>query len=77
MEGASRMKFYAYVPRKGNFYAGHPKTGDAPLGTEHQLLFELKTIAGAHKRARGVFKTRPYKLFIYSDFYDEKTFRRV
>jgi len=71
------MKFYAYIPRKGNFYAGHPKTGDSPMGTENQLMFELKTVAGAHRRARGVFKSKPYKLFRYSNFYDEKTFHQV
>ena len=71
------MKFYAYIPRKGNFYAGHPKTGDAPVGSGNQLLFELKTVAGAHRRARSVFKSKPYKLFRYTNFYDEKTFHQV
>jgi len=71
------MKFYAYISREGYFYAGHPKTGDAPVGTENQLLFELKTVAGAHKRADRVFKSRPYKLFRYSNFYDENTFHQV
>lgn len=71
------MKFYAYIPRVGNFYKGHPKTGDSPLGSSNQLLFELKTIAGAHRRAKSVFKNRPYKLFTYTNFYKEETFRRV
>lgn len=71
------MKFYAYIPRKGHFYAGDPKTGDAPPGTDNQLLFELKTVAGAHRRAKSVFKSKPYKLFRYTNFYNEDTFRRV
>ncbi len=70
------MKFYAYIPRKGHFYSGHPKTGDAPLGTEHQLLFELKTTEGALRRARRILG-RNCKVFRYTNFYDESTFHQV
>ena len=71
------MKFYAYIPKSGKPYSGHPKTGDAPIGTGNQLLFELKTITGAHKRARSAFRGKPYKMFTYTNFYNEDTFRRV
>jgi hypothetical protein len=71
------MKFYAYIPMKGHFYSGHPKTGDSGVGVDGKLLFELKTVAGAHRRAQRAFKNRPYKLFRYTNFYNEDTFRQV
>ena len=61
------MKFYAYRPTKD---------GKEPLGTSGKLLFELETIGGAHKRARRYLGTT-YMLFRYTNFYDDKTFRRV
>jgi len=61
------MKFYAYKPTKD---------GGEPLGTSGRTLFELKTVAGAHRRARSVLGPR-YRLFRYTNFYDNKTFRRV
>jgi len=61
------MKFYAYKPTKD---------GREPLGSDRRILFELKTIAGAHRRARSVLGS-DYRLFRYTNFYDDKTFRRV
>lgn len=61
------MKFYAYAPTKD---------GKEPLGTANRTLFELKTVAGAHRRVRKYLGPR-YMLFRYTNFYDDKTFRRV
>ena len=61
------MKFYAYVPTK---------EGREPVGGDRKLIFELKTVAGAHKRARSVLGAR-YRLFTYTNFYRESTFRKV
>ena len=61
------MKFYAYIPTKD---------GKEPMGTADKLLFELKTTRGAIKRTRKHLGPR-YMLFRYTNFYDDKTFRRV
>lgn len=58
------MKFYAYIPDKND---------NEPLGTEGKLLFELKTINGAIKRCEKYLKV--YRLYTYTNFYDDKTFR--
>lgn len=63
------MKFYAY---KGDYEIGHE-----PCGTEGKLMFELKTTRGAIKRVRGIFKSSPFKLYTYTNFYDDNTFRVV
>ena len=69
------MKFYAYKPRTDGIDHGGP-TGNAPMGTEGQLLFELKTKAGAIRRARRLLGSS-FVLFTYWNFYDDATFRRV
>lgn len=61
------MKFYAYKPTS---------SGGEPMGTEHKLLFELKTIAGAHRRARR-YLGKSYRLYTYTNFYADRTFKRV
>jgi len=61
------MKFYAYKPTKD---------GKEPVGGDRKLLFELKTVRGAHNRARGALGSN-YRLFRYTNFYDDKTFREV
>jgi hypothetical protein len=61
------MKFYAYIPTK---------EGKEPLGTSGRLLFELKTVAGAHRHANKYLGAK-HLLFVYHNFYDDKTFRRV
>jgi hypothetical protein len=63
------MKFYAYV--------GTKPLGQESVGTSGKTLFELKTIADAHRRAKSVFKSRSYRLYRYTNFYDDKTFREV
>ena len=59
------MKFYTYLP---------DKNGKEPMGTENRLLFELKTIKGAAERCRRIFKTNNFKLFSYTNFYDNESF---
>lgn len=63
------MKFYAYAP----------KDGKEPMGTDRKLLFELKSIKGAHRRAQRVLGERygEYVLFTYTNFYNDKTFKKV
>ncbi len=61
------MKFYAYIPRAD---------GTEPVGGDKKLLFELKTTQGAHRRARRYLGPR-YRLYRYTNFYDNKTFRQI
>lgn len=59
------MKFYAYIPRAD---------GSEPTGGSGRILFELKTVEGALKRARKILGDR-FKLYGYTNFYDERTFK--
>jgi hypothetical protein len=60
------MKFYAYKPELD---------GREPLGTANRILFELKTIAGAKRKAAKLLGPSA-KLFTYWNFYDQKTFKQ-
>ena len=61
-------KYYAF---KGNY-----DLGNEPCGTSGKMLFELKTDRGAHARVATVYGTE-YRLFTYTNFYDNKTFKEV
>jgi hypothetical protein len=61
------MKFYAYKPRKD---------GTEPLGTDGRILFELKTVRGAIRRAKRILG-ESCRVFQYTNFYNDETFRRV
>jgi hypothetical protein len=61
------MKFYGYI---GNY-----DLGCEPLGTEGRHLKELKTLAGAIKHFKQWFNNKPFKLYTYHNFYDDKTFK--
>ena len=63
------MKFYAYL--------GNHLLGEEPLGSENKLMFELKTVKGAKNRCVRAFGKRPYVLFSYTNFYDNKTFKEI
>ena len=62
------MKFYAY--------AGNYNLDEVPCGTSGKILFELQTFAGAHRRARSMLG-KTYRLYTYTNFYDDETFREV
>ena len=56
------MNFYVY--------AG----SEEPLGTEGRYIWrDLKTRGGAIRRARRIFKGRPFTLIYFTDLYDEST----
>jgi len=61
------MKFYAYKP---------DKNGYEPTGSSDRILFELKTKAGAIRRARRVLGLTA-KVFAYHNFYDNLTFVEI
>lgn len=61
-----------------NFYAYEPdKNGNEPMGTEGRVLFELKTTRGAIRRAFRRFSGRPFRLYKYTNFYNDKTFTLI
>jgi hypothetical protein len=60
-------KFYAYKP---------DSKGKEPIGSIHRTLFELKTVDGAKNRAKKRLGSG-YKLYKYTNFYDDKTFKIV
>lgn len=61
------MKYYAYKLTD---------KGTEPMGTSGRILFELKTHKGAIRRALCVLGHN-FRLFSYTNFYDDKTFREV
>lgn len=64
------MNFYAY---KGN-----DPLGKEPLGSENRLIWkDLKTIKGARNRAKKAFGNQPFKLYTFTNFFDDKTFSEV
>jgi hypothetical protein len=62
------MKYYAY--------RGADELGSEALGTDNKILFELKTDAGARRRARLMLGPA-YRLYRYTNFYDDNTFSEV
>ncbi len=56
-----------------NFYV-YPGS-EEPLGTEGRLVWrDLKTRSGAIRRARRIFKGKPFSLYTFTNFYDDSTF---
>ena len=62
------MTFYAYVPTD---------EGKEPMGTFNRILIELKTVNGAIRQAKRRLGTDKFRLFSYTNFYDEKTFKKL
>ena len=63
------MSFYAYVPNK---------EGKEPLGSENRLIIkDLKTIKGAINRCKKAFRNKPFKLFTFTNFFDDSTFNEI
>ena len=62
-------QFYAYVPTKD---------GNEPTGTSDRLVIkDLKTARGALKRCLKAFGEKPFKLFTFTNFYNESTFTLI
>lgn len=62
------MKYYAYEGRKS--------LGNEALGTSDKLLFELKTDAGAVRRAINYLGDR-CSVYKYTNFYNDRTFKQI
>ena len=51
---------------------------EEPTGTEGRFIWrDLKTRGGAIRRARRIFKGRPFSLYTFTDFYDGRTFKPI
>jgi hypothetical protein len=61
------MQLYAYIPRPD---------GSQPVGSDDQwIIRDLKTVKGAIKRIKCVprWKNKPFRLYMYTNLYDDKT----
>jgi hypothetical protein len=68
------MQFYSYLTETP-FSEGMK---DAPLGTSGQFIDrDLKTVRGVANRIRRAFPNRSFKVYTFTNFYDDKTFRIV
>lgn len=60
------MKFYVH------------KGSEEPTGTEGRYIWkDLKTRSGAIRRARRMFKGKPFSLYIFTNLYRPETFRCI
>ena len=62
-----------------NFYVYE---GSAPLGKEKLTCVrhkwdDLKTHSGAIRRAKRIYKGRPFTLYTFTNWYDDKTFKLI
>jgi hypothetical protein len=65
----NKMKFYAYIP---------DKNGREPMGTANRFLFEVKTKTGALNKCKRLFNNNQnFRLFSYTEIYDDKTFNLI
>lgn len=64
------MGFYAYL--------GNAELGSEPLGSFGRMVIaDLKTKQGALRRCNKYWKDRTFRIYSYTNFYDERTFKRV
>jgi hypothetical protein len=57
------MQFYAQKNKK--------------LGSQHEMLFTLKTIKGAIKRLQRYYGNTDVELYTYTNVYDDTTYKLV
>jgi hypothetical protein len=63
-----------------NFYVyrGHYPLGSEPLGTMGKSVWhDLKTQRGAIQRANRLYGLGGYKLYAFTNFYNNDTFREI
>jgi len=59
-------------------YKGNEELGNEKLGTSGRMLWrDLKTTRGAIRRARSIFKGKPFMIYTFSNFYNDNTFSLV
>jgi hypothetical protein len=67
-----------------NFYSYTTKTPDAPHQTDEpfgsggrSIVRDLKTLRGVVNRMKQTWPDKSFKVFSFTNFYDDKTFRLV
>ena len=64
------MGFYAYL--------GNDELGTEPLGSGNKMVIhDLKTARGAINRCNKYWSGKEFRVYSFTDFYDESTYRRV
>ena len=68
------MNFYSYVTETPNT----PGLADEPLDSGMRSIDrDLKTVRGAVNRMKRLSPGKSFKVFSFSNFFDDKTFRLV
>jgi len=68
------MNFYSYTTETPNT----PGLADEPLGSGgRSIVRDLKTVRGAVNRMKQTWPDKSFKVFSFTNFYDDKTFRLV
>jgi len=68
------MNFYSYTTETPNT----PGLADEPLGSGGRSIDrDLKTVRGAVNRMKQTWPDKSFKVFAFTNFYDDKTFRLV
>jgi len=68
------MNFYSYTTETPNT----PGLADEPLGSGGRFIDrDLKTVRGAVNRMKQTWPDKSFKVFSFTNFYDDKTFRLV
>ena len=64
------MGFYAYL--------GNDELGSEPLGSGNKMIIpDLKTARGAIRRCNKYWSGKEFRVYSFTDFYDESTYKRV
>jgi hypothetical protein len=68
------MQFYSYTTETPNT----PGLSDEPVGSGGRSIDrDLKTVRGVVRRLERVWSGKSFKVFAFTNFYDDKTFRLV
>ena len=68
------MQYFSYITNNPDA----PGMTDEGLGTEGKSIDrDLKTLRGVRNRLRKVWGGKSYKIFTFTNFYDNSTFRLV
>lgn len=68
------MQFYSYTTETPNA----PGMTDAPIGSSGRAIDrDLKTVRGVVRRLERAWPGKSFKVFSFTNFYDDNTFRLV
>ena len=68
------MNFYSYITETPNA----PGMTDAPIGSCGRTIDrDLRTVRGVVRRLEKAWPSKSFKVFTFTNFYDDSTFRLV